>query len=52
MDKDKHIEELYRKIWWQELQHKARERYLLRRLGQVEEELARAKADKIANLDK
>jgi hypothetical protein len=39
MNKDKQIEDLYKQLFWQELQHKARETYLQRRIEQLEEKL-------------
>ena len=45
MDKDEQIESLYRQIWWSEMQFKARELYLLRRVEQLEKELARLNSD-------
>jgi hypothetical protein len=41
MDTDKEIEGLYKQIWWSEMQFKARELYLLRRIETLEKELAR-----------
>ena len=39
MKNNKEIEALQRQLFWQELQHKARETYLQRRIEQLEAEL-------------